>query len=189
MIPAEIREFLGLQKDSVRDYLYVSIPESATSSTEVDEWAQKNLAKAVKTYYHAGRIIYQVNQAGLAEMTDEYFNYIIDTASGTLSGKVCVAVEVNTSILSADVPVNYSPGNDTITEGEVTRQKTVEELMVCVEGTEGKSLILCSEKTNNGNGTGLQQEELLRFRTQFNTYYVFTDAMLATWKTNNIIEG
>ena len=183
MIPAEVREYLGLAKESVRDYLYVTIPESAVGDTMLDEWALKNSTRAVKTYYSNGQIIYQVNEAGLAQMSDTYFNHIIDTLNGTLSGKVCVAVEVNTGVLDANVPEGYSP-NEEWPDGT---QKTVEELMITIRGTEGRSLILCSERTNEGNGTGLQMDELARFRTQFTSYYVFTDAMLATWKTNNII--
>ncbi len=189
MIPAEIRNFLGLQKESVRNYLYVTIPEAVVGDTTLDEWAAKNSARAVKTYYHGGNIIYQINQGGIAQMNNTYFDHIIDTLGGTVAGKVCVAQEVNTTILSADVPVGYSPNGQIYdSDGEVERQKTVEELMICVRGTEGKSLILCSEKTNNGNGTGLQQAELLRFRGQFTNYYVATDAQIATWKSNNIVE-
>ncbi len=184
----QVLEFLDLPVDSVRDYLYVSIPADKVDDTLVDEWARKNLARGVTAIQNSGRLIYAVNQVALAQMDNTYFDYIIDQANGTLAGKVCVGVEVNTAILDADVPVGYSPNGQIYdSEGEVERQKTVEELMICVRGTEGKSLILCSEKTNNGNGTGLQHEELLRFRGQFTSYYVATDAQIATWKANNII--
>ncbi len=184
----QVLEYLGLPIDSARDYLYVSIPADRVDDTLVDEWARKNLARGVTPMQNSGRLIYMVNQVALAQMDDTYFNYIMDIADGILSGKVCVAVEVPTAWMDIDVPVGYSPNGQIYGEdGEVLRQKTVRELMIVVEGTEGNSLILCSEKTNSGNGTGLQQEELLRFRTQFAAYYVFTDAMLATWKDNNII--
>jgi len=185
-------EYLGLPIDSVRNYLLVSIPADKVNDVLVDEWNKKNYSKGVRVIENSGRIISIVNQTALAEMNNTYFDYIIDQANGVLkAGHTCVAVEVNTSVLDTDVPVGYSPNGsitETIDGEEVTRQKKVRELMLCVEGTEGKSLIRCSEKTNNGNGTGLQHEELIRFRGQFTSYYVHTKAQLATWKTNNIIE-
>lgn len=60
--------------------------------------------------------------------------------------------------------------------------------MITIKGTEGKSLILCAEKSNQGNGTGLQQDELERFMGYFTDFYVFTQEQLSQWKTNNIVE-
>ena len=190
MISPAIRKFLGIQEDAPRDYLFITLPESAVENAGVYTWIQDNYARGCLAHYNAGKVILQVNDGGRKILTDTLFNAALDTYGATVSGKVCVAVEVNTATLDVDVPAGYSPNGQILDEeGEVLRQKTVEELMICVRGTEGKSLILCSERTNGENGTGLQQDELMRFRGQFPTYYVFHDALLAAWKTNNIVEG
>lgn len=185
----QVLEYLVLPVDNVRDYLYVSIPAIKVDDTLVDEWARKNLARGVSPIQNSGRIIYQVNQIALDQLDNTYFDYIIDVAEGTVAGKLCVAVEVNTSALDVDIPVGYSPNGQIYDEeGEVVRQKTVRELMITIEGTEGKSIVRCAEIKYNGNASGLQMDELLRFRAQFATYYIHTDAQLANWKANNIVE-
>jgi len=190
MISPSIRKFLGIQEDAPRDYLFITMEESKVDEAGVYGWIQDNYVRGCLAHYNAGSVILQVNNGGRKILTNVLLDAAIDTHGATLSGKVCIAVEVNTSVLSASVPVGYSPNGQVYDEeGEVLRQKTVEELMVTVTGTEGKSLILCSEKTNGGNGTGLQMEELLRFRNQFPLYYVFSDEQLAAWKSNNIVEG
>lgn len=187
MIDPKIREFLNIPQEQPGDYLYITLPEPSVAAAGVYSWIQDNYVRGCLAHYHSGYVTLQVNNAGRGILNNTLFDDAIDIHGATVSGKVCVAVEVATAVLDADVPAGYGD-NDTITEGEVTRQKTVRELMVCIEGTEGNSLILCAEKTTpTGNGTGLQHDELLRFRTQFAAYYVFTDEQLSAWKSNNII--
>lgn len=189
MISPAIRKFLGIQEDAPQDYLFITMDESKVDNAGVYKWIQDNYVRGCLAHYNAGSVILQVNNGGRKILTNALLDAAIDTHGAILSGKVCIAAEVNTGTLGANVPVGYSPNGQIYDEeGEVERQKTVEELMVCIRGTEGKSLILCSEKTNNGNGTGLQMDELERFRGQFSSYYVFSDEQLASWKTTNILE-
>ncbi len=188
MISPAIRKFLGVKEDQPFDYLFITMPEAAVLNAAVYTWIQDNFARGCLVHWNNGDVILQINEAGKGILNNTLFDAAIDTHGATMRGDVCVAVEVNTTTLTADVPEGYSPNGQIYdAEGVVVRQKTVEELMICVKGTEGKSLILCSERTNGKNGTNLQHEELLRFRTQFPAYYVFTKEQRSTWETDNII--
>jgi len=161
--------------------LKIKLPASALTDPAITNWLVKNdiITDSSINLEFGEEKKALLDDAGVAKAV---------SLGAVFSGDVCFAVQVNTSVLSANVPADYSPNGQIYDEdGEVLRQKTVEELMICIQGTEGKSLILCAEKTNNGNGTGLQQDELERFMGYFTEFYVFTQAQLADWKSNNII--
>lgn len=193
MIPFQVRKYLDLGQPTVRDFLYMVFPSTAVEDSGIVTWVETNKSRAVVDYYDGTYYVLEINDLGLDILTATQIDYAITNGATLKSKKVPIGVVVNTTMLDADVPVGYSPGRETITETidseEVTRQKTVEELMVCIRGTEGSSVILCAEKTNGGNGTGLVHEEFLRFKDQFTTYQVFTDAQLAAWKASNITGG
>lgn len=166
--------------------LNVKLPASALTDPGISAWLVKN------TTIIEGSINLKFGEKKKALLDDAGVAKAVSLGA-VFSGDVCFAVQVNTPILSVDVPNAYdSPIRDWVTTDEageeVRTRKTVEELMVCIRGTEGKSLILCAEKSNNGNGTGLQQAELERFMGYFTDFYVFTLAQLSQWKTNNIVE-
>ena len=193
MIPYEVRKYLGTPNVQVQDYLYIILPEDAVENAGVLNWIQENQARAVLSYFVDGKHILQVNQLGLKILNSSSIDAAINAGGILKSMKVNIGVVVNTSVLDSDVPVSYCD-NCTVTElidgQEVTRQKTVRELMICIEGTEGNSVILCAErKSIGGNGSGLVHEEFLRFKNQFTNYQVFTDAQLQSWKDSNIITG
>lgn len=191
MIPYEIRKYINVPNVDPKHYLYIIFPEEAVENAGILAWIQENQARAVLSYFADGKHILQVNQLGLKILNSTSIDAVIAVGGILKSMKVPIGVEVNTNVLDVDVPVGYSPGRDTIqVDEDTTRQKTVRELMICIEGTEGKSVILCAEKDNpDGNGSGLVHEEFLRFRTQFPSYQVFTDAQLQAWKEANQLGG
>ena len=190
MIDPRIRRYLEIPEDNPADYLYIFLPATALANLAVLGWIHDNDARGCYAYPHNGEVILQITSLGREILTNVLLDAAIDNFNGVLKGKPCIATEVNTAVLSADVPVGYSPNGQIYNdEGEVVRQKTVEELMLCIRGDIGKSIILCVEKdTPDGNGdpSGIQMDQLLRFRNQFTGYYVFSEDQLATWKSNNI---
>ncbi len=189
MIDPRIRRYLGIPEDNPSQYLFIILPEVALSNAGVKDWIQDNFARGCVVLHHLGTVILQVNNLGRKILTNAILDAAIDNHGAVLKGKPCIAVEVNTAILSADVPVGYSPNGQIYDgDGEVIRQKTVEELMLCIRGDIGKSLILCVEMDSpngNGNPEGLQMDQVLRFRGQFPGYYVFSAEQLAMWKAVN----
>ena len=187
MIDPRIAEFLGIPRGSYNDYLFIVMPDETASDSVVLNWIQNNYARGCLVYYHSGNTILQINNAGRKILTNQLLDAAIDTHSAILKGKVCIATEVNTSLLDVNVPVGYNPPYDQVldSEGNVLRQKTVREYMIHTEGSQGKSLIFCAEKKDGLNGSGLQQDEVLRFRSQFPNYYVFSDEQLSAWIQNN----
>lgn len=186
-----IRRYLNLPEDNAALYLYIILPETALANQGVLDWIQANEPRGCQSYQYGDSIILQINNLGRKILTNDILDAAIDDHGATLKGLPCVAVEVDTVTLDAYVPVGYSPNGQIYDEdGEVLRQKTVDELMICIRGTEGKSIIKCVERVNgkNGNPDGIQMDQLLRFRTQFAAYYVYSDEQLAAWKVANVVE-
>ncbi len=201
MIDPRTRLYLGIQEDNPADYLYIVLPEDALANQGVLDWIQANTPRGCVVYQHNGSVILQINNLGRKILTNAILDASIDTHGAELRGKPCIAVAVNTAILDADVPVGYSPNGQIYDEeGTVLRQKTVRELMLCIEGINGQSLILGVEtgvdyplpdgkgtanSGENGDPRGIQMDQILRFRTQFPGYYVFSEEQLALWKAAN----
>ncbi len=200
MIDPRIRNYLGIQEDHPSEYLFIVLPEAALLNAGVKSWIQDNFARGCVVLHHLGTVILQVNSLGRGILTNALLNAAIDVHGAELKGKPCIATTVNTAVLDADVPVGYSPNGQILdADGEVLRQKTVRELLLCIEGTKGQSIILCVEKNvtypfpdggtansgENGDPRGIQMDQVLRFRDQFPGYYVFSDEQLAMWKAVN----
>ena len=200
MIDPRIRKYLAIPEDNPADYLFITLPETALENQGVLDWIHDNFARGCYVYPSNGTAILQINNLGRKILTNVLLDAAIDNFGGTLNGLPCIAVEVATAVLSADVPMDYSPNGQIYgKDGEVLRQKTVEELMLCIRGDKGRALILCVEKGvnyplpdggtansgENGDPRGIQMDQVERFRIQFPAYYVYSDEQLALWRANN----
>lgn len=172
------------------DYLFISVPEELTENSAYGDLVISVIKKG------GDQIPDEPNDMTHLRLGDPAIKFMtkaliiqIVTAGGILSGRPCVGVVVNTTVLDATVPDSYdSPNRDwPAEEGEEPVRKKVRELMRHYEGENGQSVIIAQEIAPGA--VGLRHDEAVRFMTYFTEFTVFPTALLTNWIANNMSEG